>query len=134
MMVAERTVQVGSVWAALIGLELREQYSYLLEGSPSGVRSMMMDRFVRELARRPRGLHIDDARLERTAPANWLPRELVRATLRSTWVPENENPMGRTLLHVVWLQHADQDPFARLREIASPLDWAALSVYEPPED
>lgn len=130
-MAASRDVQVGSVVAMVIRLELAEQYSYLLEASPRGVRRMVHEDLMRELARMPKGLHIVDLANVNGASEEWLPRELVRARLRSNWVPPGNDKFGHTVLEVMWFQHADQDPLTRLTEICRTLDWATLAVYEP---
>jgi len=142
-MATGRTYLVGDIPAQLISMSWRNQYAHMIEGGPSISRKFRLLQFEGELARAKGGLHIHQlAKLRediRAGSQEWLPSELVRAELRSEWVPKVEASeealsLGYTLLEVVWFQNEDADPFAQLKEIVSSLDWKSIAIYDPPVD
>ncbi|GIG71020.1 hypothetical protein [Phytomonospora endophytica] len=125
---------VGGVKATLRELRLSDDREGMLEGTP------LLHRKMRLMQLEPRraanqGLHIDgldairadvEARTE-----TWLPRMRAEARLTRFETRPDSPGLGRAVLSVLWFQSPGDDAFTRLAAIVAPLDWTALSLFEP---
>jgi hypothetical protein len=110
--------------------ELRWRDVYVgLEGGagPAVVAELVLKHRLPELLKQwPRVPHLVFGDRDRDAEG-WLPPELVIARLTSNWRPSGAEGVGSTHLVVVWFS-GTHDPFSRLAELLSTIDWAAVAM------
>ncbi|GLV83114.1 hypothetical protein Slala03_28030 [Streptomyces lavendulae subsp. lavendulae] len=132
-----RGYEVGPVRAELRALTVEDNREGMLEGTPYLHRRMSLLRIGTAMTADPH-LYVHDLDVLRADAESrldeWLPRETVRARLKSWWLPEGITDPGHTELSVMWFQTAAEDPFARLAAILRPLEWTSLARFVPFED